>query len=587
MKSWLRIAWFTIALIAWTKGNVMAQITLVENGKSDYRIVIPKDAIASEKYAAEELQRYLEKISGAKLPIVTDAEKVFPQEIVLGLNNAHCKELFPAKRLPNLGTDGIFLSAYDEAVFIGGGQPRGVLYGVYAFLEEQLGVRWFTPEVEFVPKKKTITVGALGGVQIPAFDYREDFWRVMMRDGDFAARHRLNGHHYPLTEKHGGRRVVYHPFVHTFDHIIPPTEFQKHPEFFSEINGTRVGERSQLCLTNPDVLRIAKAKVREWIKQHPDASVFSVSQNDNQNYCRCANCRAVDEAEGTPCGTLLKFVNVVAEDIEKDFPDVRIDTLAYQYTRQRPKTVNPRPNVIMRLCSIECCFAHPLGKCPSDRNKKFLADMKSWQGVPSLFVWDYTTNFRGYQQPFPNFDVLQENVKFFRAHGVTGLFEQGNYSMVGHGEMEPLRAYVLAKLLWNPDCDVEKHITEFLNGYYGKAAGKIREYMDLLHAQVRGKDVHTTIFDKPDAAYLTAEFLNGAEKIFDEAEKLAENDDVRFRIQVARLSVQYVLLATNRVQGDARGKMLQQFAAVVRKAGITELQEGRPVADSLKALGVK
>jgi hypothetical protein len=295
----------------------------------------------------------------------------------------------------------------------------------------------------------------------------------------------------------------------------------------------------------------------------------------------------VDQAEGTPCGTLLEFVNAVAQDIEKDFPTLRIDTLAYQYTRQRPKTVNPRPNVIIRLCSIECCFAHPLDQCPSNRNKKFLADMKAWQGAPTLFVWDYTTNFRAYQQPFPNFDVLQENVKFFRAHGVTGLFEQGNYSMGGCGEMEPLRAYVLAKLLWNPDCDLEKHITEFLNGYYGKSAPKIREYMDLLHAQVRGKDVHSTIFDKPDAPYLTDAFLMGAEKIFDTAEKLAESEEVRFRVQVARLSVQYVLLATNRVQGEARERMLQQFAAVVKRAGITELQEGRPVANSLKALGVK
>jgi len=100
--------------------------------------------------------------------------------------------------------------------------------------------------------------------------------------------------------------------------------------------------------------------------------------------------------------------------------------------------------------------------------------------------------------------------------------------------------------------------------------------VDLPRLKDSGWDIHTAIFDKPDAPYLSAAFLSGAEKIFDEAEKLAENEDVRFRVQVARLSVQYVLLATNRVTGDAREKMLQQFASVVKRAGITELQEGRP-----------
>src|SRR5207244_3209087 len=131
--------------------------------------------------------------------------------------------------------------------------------------------------------------------------------------------------------------------------------------------------------------------------------------------------------------------------------------------------------------------------------------------------------------------------RFFVKHGVKSLFEQGNYSSGGSGEMEPLRGYLLAKLLWNPDTDVQKHIHEFVEAYYGKAAPKILAYLEVTHRPMRGPEGrHCHIFDKPRSFYLNEEVMNPAEKVLDEAEQLAENDDVRFRVQVARLPVWYV-----------------------------------------------
>src|SRR5204862_1361397 len=216
--------------------------------------------------------------------------------------------------------------------------------------------------------------------------------------------------HYGLTEKHGGAYTVYFPFVHSFDALVPRELYAGHPEYFPLINGTRATGYVQRCLSNPDVLRISIERVRQWIKEHPEATIISVSQNDTINNCQCEQCKAVDDAEGSPAGSLLKFVNAVAEAIEKDHPNVRIDTLAYQYTRKPPKTIRPRPNVIVRLCSIECCFAHPLESCPSSENHRFRDDIIAWQPVaPLLYVWDYTPNFGHYQQPFPNWDALQPN----------------------------------------------------------------------------------------------------------------------------------------------------------------------------------
>ena len=561
--------------------------TIAEKAGSRYRIVVAANAIPSERYAAEELQRYLERMSGARLPIVTDAEAMESREVLLG-DNAHLRKLKLNIDFRRLGTDGFALRTDRKRLIIAGGRPRGTLYGVYAMLEEKFGVRWFTPEFEVVPKLPRVRLPNLSETQIPALEYREVYWTEMMRDADFAARHRLNGNHYRLADKHGGRAAVYYPFVHSFDMLLPRELYQEHPEYFPLIDGKRKDGYVQRCLSNPEVLKIAIDRVRQWLKEHPEATIISVSQNDTFNYCQCAKCKALDDAEGSPAASLLRFTNAIAEDVERDYPNVRIDTLAYQYSRKPPKTLRPRHNVIVRLCSIECCFAHPLEACSSPENQRFRDDIIAWQPVaPLLYVWDYTPNFSHYQQPFPNFDALQPNVQFFVKHGVKGLFEEGNYSGGGNGEMGPLRAYVLAKLLWNPYADVQQHIAEFLGAYYGKAANNIRACLELLHRQAREKGYHAHIYDPPAAPYLNDEAINGAEELFDEAERLADNDTIRFRVEVARLPIWYVKLATNRVTGDAKAELLRRFLSVARKAGISNISESRSLDDWAKRMGAE
>ncbi len=580
---WLALGCFFLGVVV----SARADVTLADKGQSQYRIVVAASAIPSELYAAEELQRYLEKLSGARLPIVTDAERPTAREILLG-DNSHLAKLRPKVDFTKLGPDGFVLRVDGNRLIIAGGRPRGTLNGVYTLLEEKLGVRWFTPELEVVPKVVRVKLPKMNETKIPALENRDVFWSEVMNNADFAARHRVNGQHYGLTAKHGGAFTVYHPFVHSFDGLVPPELFSEHPEYFPFIDGKRKNGYVQRCLSNPDVVKLSIECVRQWIKEHPEATIISVSQNDTFNNCQCEPCKAIDDAEGSPAGSLLKFVNAAAAAIETDHPNVRIDTLAYQYTRKAPKTIRPHRNVIVRLCSIECCFAHPLETCPEEKNRRFRDDIVAWGAIaPLLYVWDYTTDFGHYQQPFPNFDALQSNVRFFVKHNVKSLFEQGNYSGGGSGEMEPLRAYVLAKLLWNPDTDVQKHITEFVSAYYGKAAPKIIAYLDTIHRPVREQGRHIHIFDKPTSAYLSEDVMNAGEKILDEAERLAENDDIRFRVQVARLPVWYVKIATNRVSGGAKADLVKRFLVIARKAGISNISEGTPLDDWAKKQGVE
>ncbi|MCX6633596.1 MAG: DUF4838 domain-containing protein [Acidobacteria bacterium] len=572
----------TILLAFLVAGTVAAaHLTLAENGRSAYSIRVARDASPSEKRAAAELQRFLGEMSGARLPIVDDTAKSKGRSILIGRGGG---------KIPfeSLGPEGFVLKTVGRNLVIAGGRERGTMYGVYTFLD-RLGCRWFTPQVSRIPKRASITIDPMNETQRPAFEYREVFFTEAW-DKDWSARNRLNGQSHHLDESTGGR-IRYYPFVHSFNQMIPPAKyFREHPEYFSLIDGQRRAERSQLCLTNPDVLRLGVEAVREWIRQHPEATIFSVSQNDWTGWCECDRCRRVEEEEGgVHSGPLIRFVNSLAEEIEKTHPGKLIDTLAYWYTERPPKLTRPRPNVRIRLCPIGACQAHPYEQCPY--NRLFVDILKEWsKQTDRLYVWHYNTNFSHYLLPFPDFDELAADIPMYRRNGVVGLFLEGAYAPGGGGENAELRSYVMARLLWNPAAEVNREIDDFLEACYGPAAKPMRAYFDLLHEQVRGKNNHLWIFVQPRVPYLSREFLDRAAALFRQAEAAAGNDAIRRRIEKARLSIEYVELNRAkqfRIQGgsyepggiDSLKRRFADLIASAKRFGIQQLHEGRAIAE--------
>jgi len=353
------------------------------------------------------------------------------------------------------------------------------------------------------------------------------------------------------------------------------------------IKGKRVSGRTQLCLTNPEVLAIATKTVRRWIAEAPEATIFSVSQNDWHNFCQCAACKALAEKEGSQAGPMIHFVNAIADDIARDHPDKLISTLAYQYTRKPPLHVKPRPNVCVRLCSIECCFSHPLESCPV--NSSFAEDIRGWHRICNrLYIWDYVINYNHSVMPFPNIRVLKPNIRFFIDNGVRGVYEEACY-FTPSSELAELRTYIMAKTLWNAEYDTDKAINEFLAGYYGQAAGSLRKYIDLIHKQVADHaDWHVNIRTPPTAPYLAPAVIAQAEKLFDAAEAAVKDDPALLRrVRIARLPVRYVRIATapdfksakptTRTAKAAQdlAKIIDEFETVARQGRLTMLREHR------------
>jgi hypothetical protein len=581
-----------------------AELVLAENGQSAYRIVVAQDASPSVKHGAEELQMFLGQISGAKLPIISDQQPQGPKEIILG-DNAHLRKLGVAIDFAALGKEGYVLRTVGDTLLIAGGPVRGAMYGVYGLLEDHLGCRWFAPGVSRIPKSARLAIGPLDERQIPLLESREPYVADFVRDADWNARNRMNSANAWLDEGHGGK-VKFGDgfFVHTFARLVPPEKyFATHPEYFTLTGGKRIKD-GQLCCTNPDVIRLCTEEIRKAMRAQPDATVFSVSQNDCGGDCQCPRCQEVAKREDSAGAPVLQMVNRIAEAVEKEFPDKIVETLAYQWTRHPPKSLHPRPNVVVRLCSIECCFSHPLATCPSPLNQAFRKDIESWAKVaPRLWVWDYTTDFAHFLLPFPNHMVIGPNIRFYAEHNVKGIFEEDTNTTT-ESEMWALDAYLMAKCLWNPNCDPDRAINEFLAGYYDKAGVPIRGYLDLLDSHVNAHQFHVGIYTNPDAPFLTDELLTKADALWQQAEELAAGQpDVLRRVKLSRMSPDYAIVERARLQAQKKlpaspallklaTARYRPFIETMKSSSLSGLAEGQSVdkevyaRDLAKALGL-
>ena len=536
-----------------------------------HAILIPAKATPQGTVAAADLANHLERMTGKRLPILVEGELRTRTPIVVG----HCEKTLPglgiAIDFAALGTEGIAIETKGPVLVLAGNR-RGVLYAVYTFLEDYLDCRWFTPDCSRIPCEGRFDVADLKVRYAPPLEYRNTDYPCS-RDADWAVRNKMNGTHQALDEKRGGK-IAYSHFVHTFNSILSPDEhFEKHPEWFSEVKGKRIGGRTQLCLTNPEVLAMAKKKVREWIKAAPGATIFSVSQNDWHNYCTCPACKALAEKEGSQAGPLIHFVNAIADDIAQEYPHVVISTLAYQYSRKPPRHVKPRPNVCVRLCSIECCFAHPLDECSV--NASFVDDIRGWNAICNrLYIWDYIIDYHHSVMPFPNLRSLKPNINFFINHGVKGLYEEACY-FTPASELAELRTWIVAKTMWRPETDTDWAIDEFLAGYYGPAAWPLRQYIDLVHKQVEEHaDWHANIWAKPSSPWLRPKLLARYVRLFDEAEAAVRGDPAcAKRVAVARLPVRYTRIVQAKAGNPKAADWLAAFERVARDAGLRTVRE--------------
>ena len=556
----------------------MENLIIIENQNTNYHIVHSKDSSECIRYACEELQKYLYKSLNYPIPIFSDKCTKRGPEIIVG----HAREYSTFNELNDKSNEAFIIKAINGDIVITGNSDRAVIYGVYKFLEEFINFRCFSYDCE--------TYTSLSSLSIPddyilvqdfTFEYREVYFKDAF-DASFASKNMLNSNLAKLGPVHGGK-VKWYNFHHSFSDLINPNEyFDVHPEYFSYIDGKRIKEHTELCLSNEDVFNLCLKKVRTWIKENPECKIFSVAQDEWMGHfikmaCECEYCKKIDEANGSQSGSIITFVNKIASAIKKEYPDVLIHTFAYQYSRKTPTNVVPLENVIVRLCNIECSWSRSIEESAlidkQSQSAKFYEDLINWSKITNrLYIWDYSVNFRNYLLPFPNLRVLEKNINLYKKHGVKGVLMQGNFSHGGGGYLDELKSYVTARLLRDDSPTLDTLVKEFVCAYYGKYSAKyVLDYIYLWEDQVKGHDLW--LYDDADHLMFTEGAINKSFDLLNQALKYANNDTYIKRINKLLLGMEYLYLVRLDMDTPNRDFLIDNFKQKLLDHNITEIFE--------------
>lgn len=535
----------------------------------NYQLVVPDNANKTEMEAAEQLRQQLLQLSEFSLPIVKESEYKSEPAFFIG-NTRQAKTEIVARKLEQ---DSILIKPEGRNLILAGGGEQGVLYAVYHFLE-LIGFRKFSSTAGFVPKSASIQFPEKEIVHVPFIKYRTTNYKDT-RDSSYSNWHKLSS------------REEWGLFVHTFNELVPPDEFgTTHPEYFSLINGNRL-PGTQICLSNPQVLETVVNRLQKKINEKPAAIYWSVSQNDNDQHCQCSECTRLNrQYGGAPSGSIVYFVNQVA----KQFPGKIISTLAYWYSRNAPANIAIEPNVNIMLCNIESRRHLPV----FSTDPSFSKDLTDWGKLTgNILIWDYNIQFTNLVSPFPNLHTIKPNIQFYKENHVNALFMQAN-AEVG-GELAGLRAYLISKLMYNPDADDNSIINEYLDGYYGPAGKYIRQYIDSMRESLLKSGAQLNIFGGPADAkesWLSMEMMEQYNRIFDQAEAAVKNnEELHKRVRIARLPIMYAEIQIGRNELDTARSMFKrisdkkiivkpemkylvsEFIQLCKEDGVTRLQE--------------
>ncbi len=538
-----------------------AQVALVKNGKPSGRIILTSGNSADAE-AARLLQDFTERITGAKLPI-QKAGRVKKNDVVIG--NGGFNENVTKK---DLTEDGFRIVHNDHVLQVVNGGGKGAVYAIVSLLERYCGVSYWGENEYSLTPAPTLQIPAVNFSEIPSFRYRQSQHYAMATDTVYRNWMRLK----TPREIFAGNL-----WVHTFDFLLPSAVYgETHPEYYAYFNGSRhPGKASQWCLSNPEVLEIVAQRLDSVFKANPGKHMVSVSQNDgNYTFCQCDQCKAVDDYEGAHSGSLIHFMNRLAER----FPDKEISTLAYLYSMKPPLHVKPAKNVNIMLCSIDCDREVSLKENASGR--EFAAALEGWSAITeNIFVWDYGINFDNYLVPFPNFHILGENMRLFRKNNVSMHFSQIAGSR--GGDFAELRTWLVSKLMWNVNQDEDSLIQFFLNGYYGPAAPYLYQYLKLMEGALLGSGKRLWIYDSPVShkdGMLKPLRMRRYNILFDRAEKAVAADPVLLkRVWRTRLPLQYSELdiaRTNKnMQVNDIGRKLDLFEERAKLFSVPTLNE--------------
>ena len=486
-------------------------LDLARDGRALARIAVPEDLGRLEKMALADLQEFLGRMTGARFEAVAEAKLAAGEPAVyLGWTRyAQAHGIDGAK----LGKEEWVVRNVGDSLVITGGRPVGTFYAVWKFLNG-LGCYAMAMDCYSAPTHRTLSVSGLSVQGHPSFGGRliyNDFPGAAIAGGmpaDLQEQYRLFALRSGTSGEQTHRQKQYYygdlfnistvPFHHTLTLYVPPKKyFATHPEYFSmNAQGQRFAPqgyaKGSLCMSNREVWKVTLESLRALIqKDRAERAkedwpvLYDISLLDNSPYiCKCPACTAISKEEGSECGLLLRYINYVATEIRKEYPEIIIRTFAYSAARKPPKKTRPVSNVLLQICD-EFPQADAFRPLTHPLNAHNLASLKEWAATGAMFqIYDYW-NISGIYFDPPRWetvlDALQPDMRLFKQLGAAGFFVEFERDHYSPQPFYDLTYFVASQLMMDVDADVEALVDAFLPAYYGSAA----PVMKMLLAEMR------------------------------------------------------------------------------------------------------
>jgi hypothetical protein len=546
-------------------------ILICSNGRAAASIVVDKNASPEVVFAAEELQGYLKKISGALLNITKAGNLIPGENIYVGSSKAVNTLKVSAEKL---GKEGFIIQTKNGNLVLLGHDDPGTQFAVYTFLEKYLGVRWLWPGElgEVVPKSKTIRIAEIKESQQPDFKWRNRgpdgaLWGATTGPTEMHARELVLG----LSEQHqaevrlwekrnkwGGMKIS---GGHSLADAFPGEKYAKtHPEYYALVNGKRdVPDEHydrkhgcQPCTSNPEVVRIAGEWASRFFDEHPDFDAVNMSMNDGKAYCECENCRALDalslngekpSKNSSITDRIYTYINQIAEIVHKTHPDKYVVCFAYGNYKLPPKRVPIHPMVIPQY-TLWSAYMH----ANAEQKEANMKTIKLWaDDSKRMGIYEYYINGSWPGLPRITPSLFAENIKELYKMGVDLYQTQSGDEFAING----INYYVAGKLLWNTSLDYQKILADFYDKGFGKAGKYVRQYNERMEAAweaatIGGKDVSAGDIEETRILELyTPQLLAACNNDLEQAAKVAENETYRKRINFIKCGLKYTELTVN------------------------------------------
>ncbi len=509
MKHHLLIGWLWLLTIVVTSATPWK---LVEQGQPRGVIALPPQPNEAEQIAAQELQSWLEKISGARLEIISPERLPAGQRaIVIGRHPENTTLLAALDRQHAQSIDAFALQSDGTRLRLVARSQTATLWAAWEWLE-RLGVRWLMPgrHGTFVPKNTEVIVEALDTMEAPRFLFRGPLAHIhppedpsvpegflapeaheMSAQRLFNLRMRLNDRTALIAQEE------YYNLGsgHSYDIYLPPQKYYaEHPEWYNLIDGQRLDASHplhQICFTNEEAAQEFARNVIESLNHvtgplgvAPERVRVGVSPNDNLARCECEPCSQLKDHDGSTSSLIVHFANQVAKEVHLHHPKVAISVYAYINHSTAPDHVKPGPKVFVELCawsgqnSFAVNQAHPL---LSEKNPKFREHFEKWVAMSEgVSLYPYYGHYNWFT-PWPMLTQMAYDLpRLAEVPHAYGVLSENHL----HWGTQGITFWLYPRLLWNPKLDVRAAVADYCRAAYGPAADAFERHLWNLQASM-------------------------------------------------------------------------------------------------------